>query len=232
MRATRLLLVLGLGAAACADPAAPARRIAPPDGALRGAEPHLATPVVLNSFLNAVVDPTTGLAYQGSGRLRLTLGWQAPPEPERFLVPPGPCRSSLLPAVQDGATLLGVCALIDNPGGARLVGGALVPTGDAVGAIISIGNPGLYPPGPCRSYVVRGALVVGGDVVAALWSNRGSLAALFEFQEVDQRPGGALRGVFGPSTGGPADHGAISGFQEVNEVDPGCVVDVTLPPRL
>lgn len=228
MRATRLLLVLGLGAAACSDPAAPAGRIVPSDNPARGAEPHLATPVVLHSFLNAVVDPTTGVAYQGSGRLRLTLGHL---EPGRSFVPPGPCRSTLLPAVQDGLTLLGVCALIDNPGGARLVGGALVATGDAVRAIVPIGTPSLYPPGPCRSYIVRGALLVGDDVVAALWSNPGSLAALFEFQEVNEMPGGALRGTFGPS-GGPADPGAISGFQEVNNFDPDCVIDVTPTPRL
>lgn len=230
MRATRLLLVLGLGAAACSDPAAPARRIVPSDEPARGAEPHLATPVVLHSFLNPVVDPTTGLAYESSGRLRLTLGWAGPMELGRFY-PPGPCRSTLLPAVQDGITPLGVCALIDNPGGARLVGGSLVSTGDAVRAIVPIGGPGLYPPGPCRSYVVRGALLIGNDVAAAIWSNPGSLAALFEFQEVNETPGGALRGTFGPS-GGPADPGAISGFQEVDNFDPDCVVDVTLPPRL
>ena len=235
MRMTSLVLVLGLGAAAaaCSDTAAPARQISPSDGARRGAEPHLATPVVLNGFLNPVVDPTTGLAYDGSGRLRLTLGWQAPPEPERTHVPPGPCRngSSLLPAVQDGFTLVGVCAVIDNPGGARLVGGVLGSTGDAVGALVPIGGPGAYPPGPCRTYAVRGMLLVSDDVAAALWSDPGSLAALFAFQEVDSRPAGTLRATFGPSSGGPADRGAISGFQEVNEVDPDCVVDVTLPPR-
>jgi hypothetical protein len=233
MGLTRLLLALGLGATAtaCSDAAAPVQRIAAPDGPSLGAEPHLATPVVLNSFLNAVVDPATGVAYDGGGRLRLTLARQRSAELGASFVPPGPCRSSLLPAVQDGFTLLGVCALIDNPGGARLVGGALVSTGDAVRTIVPIGSPGLFPPGPCRSYVVRGALLIGRDVAAALWRNREGLAALFEFQEVNETPGGALRATFGPSSGGPDDPGAISGFQEVNEVDPGCVIDVTLPPR-
>jgi hypothetical protein len=234
MRRSRILLMLGLGAAAaaCSDPAAPGRQILPSDGALHGAQPHLATPVVLNTFLNPVTDPTTGLAYEGGGWLQLTFGWQAPPEPDDAFVPPGPCRSSLLPAVQDGFTLLDVCALIDNPGGARLVGGALVPVGDAVGALIQIGSPGLFPPGPCRSYVVRGALSIGDELAVALSSNPADLAALFEFQEVNEMPGGELRGTFGPSSGGPGDPGAISGFQEVNELDPGCVIDVTTTPRL
>jgi hypothetical protein len=222
-------------AAGCAEGASPDRLIAPSEKAQHGAQPHLVTPVVFDTFLRPVRDPETGIAYEGGGMLRLTFGWDVPTAVEQQIVPPGPCRTtSLLPAVQEGAVQVHVCAFIANPGGGVLVGGGLALNNDPNqrgGIIVPFGTPNLYPPGPCRSYVVEGALAVDANLPAALSDHPGDIAALFEFQEVNERPGGEIRGTFGPPSSGPGDPGAIAGFQEVTEVDPSCVIDVTMATR-
>jgi hypothetical protein len=41
------------------------------------------------------------------------------------------------------------------------------------------------------------------------------------------RPGGEIRGVFGPPAGGGGDPGTLAGFNGVDGGDPECVIDVT-----
>jgi hypothetical protein len=43
-------------------------------------------------------------------------------------------------------------------------------------------------------------------------SRPGDFAALFEFQEMNERPGGEIGGVFGPPADGGGDPRAIAGF--------------------
>lgn len=237
MRRSPGLIIAGIAvlAAACAEHGASDRLLAPSRDALHGAQPHLTTPVLLTTFLQPVLDPETQTTYQASGGLQLAVAWLTPTAVERWLFPPGPCRSSsLLPAVQDGMVEIDLCAVIDNAGGAALVGGGLALNSDPNqrgGILVPFGVPALFPPGPCRTYVVRGALAVDDALATALSDRPGDIAALFEFQEVNELPGGEIRGVFGPPSGGPGDPGTVSGFQEVNEVDPGCVIDVTLAAR-
>jgi hypothetical protein len=128
-------------------------------------------------------------------------------------------------------SLLGVCAKIDNPGGARLFAGALVDPGDRTPPALSLGDARIWPPGPCRSYVVGGTLVIPTEMAQAIASGRGDLAAIFGFQEVNEMPGGEMRGVFGPAPGGPGDPGSVRGIIIDNSRD-GCFVDVTSTPRV
>jgi hypothetical protein len=231
MRRSSTLSLTGaaLVLAGCASSATD-RLLAPPEQARRGAEPHLASPVFFRAPLRPVVDPQTQLAYDGGGSVRLILGWSPPPHPERLIVPPGPCRStSLLPAVQDGFVQVNVCALIDNPGGAALSGGGLASNNDPNqrGMLVAFGTRNLYPPGPCRTYVVVGAVAMDRDIAIALANRPGDFAALFEFQEVNERSGGEIRGDFGPPSGGPGEGSATGGLQGPGGGDPACVIDVT-----
>lgn len=214
-------IALAIVLAACAEPVAPARQMEPSSAPRLGAQPHLSAPTVLNTFLLPVTDPTTGNRYLAAGRIQLRIG-----APGTSAFPPGPCRIDAGLGSPPSPDFVSVCASIENPGGKRLAGGIF---GLASGgrAWLAIGNPGEYPPGPCRSYLVRGTLAISHDLAVAVSSRPGDYAALFQFQEVDPRPAGEIRGVFGPPTGGPGDFGSIFGFQEVDPRTPDCVVNVT-----
>ena len=233
MRRSSGMLAAGamLLATGCANSAAVDRLLAPPEQARRGAEPHLVSPVMFRAVLYPVTDPQTQVAYAGGGTLRLTFGWAPPPDGDRLIVPPGPCRStSLLPAVQDGFVQVNVCAFIDNPGGGALTGGGLALNNDPNqrgGIIVPFGTRNLFPPDPCRSYEVHGAVAMERSIAVALSNRPGDFAALFEFQEVNERPGGEIRGVFGPPSAGGGDPGASSALHGPVGGDPACVVDVT-----
>jgi len=232
MRRSSMLLSAGaaLLLTGCANGTATDRLLAPPGRARLGAEPHL-SPVFFRTTLRPVTDPHTQVAYEGGGTLRLTFGWTPPPDPDRLILPPGPCHStSLLPAVQDGFVQVNVCAVIDNPGGGALAGGGLVSNNDPnqrSELIVPFGTRNLFPPDPCRTYVVLGAVAMNRDVAAAFSSHPGDFAALFEFQEVNERPGGEIRGVFGPSSGGPGNPGMSAVIHGPSGSDPACVIDVT-----
>jgi hypothetical protein len=230
-----LALCSALFVTGCADSSAVDPLLAPPEQPRLGAEPHLAGPIMFKALLLPVTDPLTHDAYSGGGTLRLTFGRAAPPDHGRRIYPPGPCRStSLLPAVQDEFVQVNVCAFIENPGGGALSGGGLVLNNDPNqrgGFVLTFGTPNLYPPGPCRSYVVLGAVATERGLATALSNRPGDFAALFEFQEVDNRPGGEIRGVFGPPSRGGVNPGSMGGVHDPDGGDPACVIDVT-PARL
>ncbi|MEO7368015.1 MAG: hypothetical protein ABIZ36_08660 [Gemmatimonadaceae bacterium] len=121
-----------------------------------------------------------------------------------------------LPAVQQGQTLVSVCAFIENGGGSALLGLTLTSSRGTSPTTLGIGS---FPPGPCRTYLVRGAFALDDAAARSIANHPGDLVAIFGFQDVDDRTANEMRGTLGLIA--PPDSDRI-----LSPVGETCVVDV------
>jgi len=112
-------------------------------------------------------------------------------------LPPGPCDALRGTA---HASAVGICANIHNPGGETFTGGTLTVMGQTFPFAT-----GLFPPGPCRTYVLHGAAGVPAGLVTQLTLHAAGASLVFTSVE---HPAGAIGGSGGGS-GGASPAGAV-----------------------